>query len=140
MSRLSINYSWLFQSLSGQQQASKLDDDFSDVQAGNVTIGGRVLAASYTMVADDIFSFFVCVPTNDMNLTPPSSLNANDSFWVSNQSTTKNVTLIASMTIDGVPTLNPVLPGNYGSLTNVIGGFAIYDGSTWNLYPKLFML
>ncbi len=140
MSRLRINFPWVFQSLSGVQPASELDDNNQAVSTGDVTIGARVLAASYAQVADDDFSFFLCVPTNNMNLSLPPTPNPNTSFWVSNQSTAKTVTLIGSLTIDGVPITNPVLPGNFGSLVNVIGGFAVFDGSTWNLYPKLFML
>lgn len=140
MSRITINFPWIFNSLSGVQPSSELDDNFDAASAGNITIGARVLAASYAQVADDDFSFFLCVPTNDMNLTLPPTPNANTSFWVSNQSTTKNVTLIGSLTIDGQQITNPILPGNFGSLTNVIGGFCVFDGSTWNLYPRLFML
>lgn len=141
MSRIKINFPWIFNSLSGVQPASELDDNNKAIDpSGTITIGARVLAASYAQVADDDFSFFLCVPTNNMNLTLPPSPNPNTSFWVSNQSTTKTVTLLGSLTIGGVPVTNPVFPGNFGSLANVIGGFVVFDGSTWACYPKLFML
>jgi hypothetical protein len=140
VSRIRINFPWIFASLSGVQPASELDDNNTAVDSGTITIGARVLAASYAQVADDDFSFFLCVPTNNMNLTLPPSPNPSTSFWVSNQNTVKTVTLIGSLTIDGVPVTNPGLPGNFGSLVNVIGGFCVFDGSTWSLFPKLFML
>jgi hypothetical protein len=140
VSRLTINFPWLFAALSGQQPASKLDDEFDAVPSGDVTIRAKVLATSYVLVTDDEYSTFVCVPTNNMTLTPPASVATNYSFYVSNQSTTgKTVQLMAPFTIDSQAVLNPTLPGNFGSLTGVIGGLAIYDGSTWSLYPKLFM-
>lgn len=140
MSRIKINFPWIFNSLSGVQPASEIDDDNNAVSSGTITIGARVLAASYAMVADDEFSFLLCVPTANMNVTLPPSPNPASSFWISNQNTAKNVTLLGSLTIDGVPVNNPVFPGNFGSLVNVIGGFVVFDGSTWSVYPKLFML
>src|SRR5512135_1600407 len=139
LSRLNITFPWTFNSLSGNQPSSRLDDDYDAVPQGSVTIGTQVLATSDTLTADDEYSFFLCVPTNNMTLTMPSSPSTNYSFFVSNQSTTKTVQLIGAFTIDGVPTLNPTLPGTFGSLTNVIGGLGVYDGSTWSLYPKLYM-
>lgn len=140
MSRISINFPWIFNSLSGKQPAQDLDDNFDAAAQGNVTIGTRVLAGSYVMVADDEYSFLLCVPTANMNITLPSNPPANFSFFVSNQVTAKNVTLIAPLTIEGQQVLNPVLPGNFGSLNNVIGGLCVFDGSTWSMYPKLYQL
>ena len=140
MSRLTINFPWVFNSLSGVQPSSKLDDDYDAVPQGDITIRTRVVAASVVLITDDEYSFFLCVPTNNMTLTPPASVATNYSFFVSNQSTNKTVQLIAAFTIDGLPFLNPTLPGNFGSLSNVIGGLAVWDGSTWSLYPRLYML
>lgn len=136
MSRLNITFPWVFASLSGVQPASDLDDDFDAVPAGTITIGTRVLAASYVLTADDDYSYFLCVPTANMNLTLLGPVPPTDySFFFSNQSTTKTVTLVGTVTIDGTPVLNPVFPGNFGSLNNVIGGLVVYDGSVWTLYP-----
>jgi hypothetical protein len=137
MSRLQVTYPWLFNNLSGVRPASNLDDDFDAVSPdGIITIGTRVLAASYVLVADDDYSTFLCLPTNDMNLTllaptPPT----NYSFYFSNQSATKSVTLIGTVTIDGAPYLNPVFPGSFGTLDHVSGGLVVYDGSVWAFYP-----
>jgi hypothetical protein len=139
MSRLNITFPWVFNSLSGVQPSSDLDDDYNAVPQGDVTIRAKVLAASTVLTTDDEYSFFLCVPTNNMTITPPASVNPNYSFFVSNQSSLKTVQLIAPFTIDGVPVLNPTLPGDFGSLLDVIGGLAINDGSTWSLYPQLFM-
>lgn len=138
--RIIINFPFIFNSLSGVQPASELDANFNQVDLGTITIGAKMLYASTTLLAlDNDYDFLLCIPTNDMNITVPGSMPDNYSFWVSNQSSTKNVTLIGNWTIDGLPFTNPVLPGSFGSLSNVIGGLAVYDGSTLRLFPKLFM-
>jgi hypothetical protein len=139
VSRIKVNFAWIFNSLSGVQPASELDDNFDAVPGGSITVGARVLAASYAMNADDEYSFLLCVPTNNMNVTLPPSPNTDSSFFISNQSTTKNVTLMGTVTIGGQVTTNPVFPGDFGPLNNVTGGFVVYDGSTWSVYPQFFM-
>jgi hypothetical protein len=42
---------------------------------------------------------------------------------------------MGSVKVDGVATINPVLPN-----TTAKGGLVVFDGSTWNLYTKLFLL
>src|SRR5947208_7743902 len=140
MSRLTINFPWIFASLSGVQPASTLDDDLDAVPAGDITIGTKVLAASRQLIADDDYSFFLCVPTANMNLSMPTSIATNYSFFVSNTITNKTVTLLAPFTIEGQQVLNPVLPGTFGSVSNVRGGLAVFDGSTWSLYPRLYLI
>jgi hypothetical protein len=138
--RIIVNFPFVFNSLSGVQPASDLDSNFNQVDLGTITIGAVMLYASTTLQATDSdYNFLVCMPTNDMNLTMPGSMATNFSFYVSNQSSTKNVTLLGSWTIDGLPFVNPVLPGTFGTLANVRGGLAVFDGATLRLFPKLFM-
>lgn len=139
MSRIIVNFPFIFNSLSGVQPASELDDNFSAIDFATITIGTRILYASTTLEADDDYSFFLCLPTNDMNISTPGSMATNYSFYVSNQSATKNVQLNGAWTIDDLPFVNPVLPGTFGSLSDVRGGLAVYDGATLRLFPKLFM-
>lgn len=139
MSRIDIDYPWVFMSQSGIVTAQELDDNFDAVKQAVIAIGTRVLAASYQLIDDDDYSFFLCVPTNNMTLSPPSSVAPNFSFWVSNQHTSTSVQLMGSWTIDGEEVLNPTIPGDYGDLVGVKGGLAVNDGSTWSLYPSLFL-
>lgn len=139
MSRIQVNFPWVFNNLGGSQPAYELDNNFDAIDLGTITIGTRVIAGSLTLNADDDYSMFLCVPTNDMNLTPPSSMATNFSFFMSNQSTTKDVTVMAEVTIDGEEVFHPVFPGDFGGLTGVKGGLFVYDGSTMQCYPKLFM-
>lgn len=139
MSRIVVNFPFIFNSLSGVQPASELDDNFAAIDFGTITIQTKLLYASTTLVTDDDYSFMLCLPTNNMNISVPGSMAADYSFYVSNQSTTKTVTLVGPWTIDDLPFMNPVLPGSFGSLSNVRGGLAVYDGATLRLFPKLFM-
>jgi hypothetical protein len=138
--RIIVSYPFVFNSLSGVQPASELDSNFNQVDLGTITIGAQILYASTTLLAKDSdYNFLLCLPTNNMNITMPGSMPTWFSFWVSNQSSNKTVTLLGSWTIDGLPFINPILPGSFGSLSNVIGGFAVFDGATLRLFPKLFM-
>ena len=138
--RLVVQFPFVFNSLSGVQPASELDSNFSEIDFGTISITTQLLYGSTTLQAQDSdFNFLLCQPTNNMNITAPGSMAAGFSFWVSNQSTVKTVTLIGNWTIDGLPFVNPVLPGSFGSLADVRGGLAVYDGATLRLFPKLFM-
>jgi|SRR5215831_2106358 len=138
--RVVVNFPFVFNSLSGVQPASELDQNFTQVDLGTITIGTIMLFASTTLqTVDADYNFFLCMPTNNMNIQAPAVMTPNFSFYVSNQSTVKTVTLIGPWTIDGLPFMNPVLPGSFGSLSNVRGGLAVYDGATLRLFPKLFM-
>jgi hypothetical protein len=135
-----VNFPFVFNSLSGVQPASELDSNFNQIDFGTITITTQLLYGSTTLLArDSDFNFLLCQPTNNMNISAPGSMNAGFSFWVSNQSTVKTVTLIGNWTIDGLPFVNPVLPGTFGSLSAVRGGLAVWDGATLRLFPKLFM-
>ena len=134
MSRLNISFPWQWNSLSGVQAAQKLDDDYNAVPAGDITIRTYVLAASYTLTANDEFSFFLCVPTVDMTLSLPSSPGSLYSFWVSNQSATHTVTIVGTIAVNGTaPTLNTVLQASGHK-----GGLVVWNGSSWSLYTSLF--
>lgn len=139
MSRLQITYPFVFNSLSGVQPASDLDDNYDAVPSGTITIATYVKAASFVLTEDDNYSTFICVPTNDSNITLPSSPSTDYSFFFSNQSATKLITIIGTVTIDGTPILNPIFPDNYGNFTGLKGGLVIYDGSSWTLYPSLLL-
>jgi hypothetical protein len=139
MSRIVVNFPFVFNMLSGVQPASELDQNFNAVDLGTITIQTQILYGSTTLITDNDYSFFLCLPTNNMNITTPGSMAANYSFFVSNQSTVKTVTLIGPWTIDGLPFTNPVLPGTFGTLANVRGGLAVFDGATLRLFPKLYM-
>jgi len=140
MSRLDIAYPWDFTSMSGPQSTERLMDNFNAVPEGVITIKTQVLAGSYQLITDDEYSFFLCVPTNDMTLSPPLSVDTNYSFFVSNQHTSTSVVLQGSWTIEGEEVTDPSLPGTFGGVNDVRGGLAVWDGSTWSLYPRLFIL
>ena len=137
MSRINVTFPNAFNSLSGQQPASELDDNFDAVPGGSITIGTRVKTGSYTLVADDEFSFFVCQPTNPMTLNLANVAQQEYSFFFSHQSslTSKTIQLLASITVDGVPHLNPIFP-----TATVKGGLVWYDGTTWSMSSKLFLV
>ncbi len=139
MSRLQITYPFVFNSLSGVQPASELDDDYNAVPDGTITIATYVKAASFVLTEDDNYSTFLCVPTNDSNITLPTSPSTNYSFYFTNQSTTKTITLIGTVTVAGTPIINPVFPDNYPGFTGLKGGLVVYDGSSWTIYPSLFV-
>ena len=136
--RLFASFPFIFNSLSGVQPASDLDTDFNAVNLGTVSIGTQILTGSQTLVASNDYSFFLCRPASNMNLTMPSSPVANWSFFVSNQSNANTVSLLGPWVIAGQSVMNPVLPGNFGSLNNVKGGLAVYDGAVFTLYPSLY--
>ncbi len=137
MSRLNINFPWIWNSLSGQQPASNLDDDYNAVPAGDITIRTKIKTGSYTLINDDEYSFILCRPVlANMTLTPPTTPPAGWSFFWSDQSTnSKTVQLIASVTVDGVPQLNPIFP-----TATITGGLMVYDGSTWSMFTRVFRL
>ena len=138
MSRIVVDFPIVFNSLGGVQPAQDLDDNFNQIDLGTITINTRFTVGSTQLVTDDAFSFFLCEPTNDINLTPPTSMDTNYSFFVSNQSTTKNVTLIGSFTINGEAVMNPVFPGTFGSVASK-GALIVFDGATLRGYSKLFL-
>ena len=139
MSRIVVNFPFVFNSLGGVQPALDLDDNFNAIDLGTITISTRYTTGSQQLITDDDFSFFLCNPTNNINLTPPASMAANYSFWMSNQSTTKTVTLIGNCTVNGEAATNPVFPGTFGGIANVRGGLVVYDGSTLRMFSNLFV-
>ena len=138
MSRIVVNFPIIFNSLGGVQPAQDLDDNFSAIDLGTITINTRYTVGSQQLVTDDDYSFFLCNPTNNINLTPPVSMAENYSFFVSNQSTDKTVTLIGNYTVNGVASTNPVFPGTFGGVAS-LGGLVVYDGSTLRVFSKLFV-
>ena len=139
MSRLTVNFPFVWNSLSGQQPASNLDADNNAISpSGTITIGTKVKAGSYTLIADDEYSFILCVPTANMTLNLANVAATNYSFFFSNQSTTTNrtVQLLASVTVDGTPTLNPSFTSGPGAR----GGLVWFDGSTWSMSSKPFFV
>src|SRR5262245_26900576 len=135
-----VTIPWQFATLAGEQLAEKLDENFQAIAIANLSMGVRLQATSTTVIdPDDNYSRFLCLPVTSMSLTLPVSVSTNFAFWVNNlnaASPALTVTLIGTITIDGIVFNNPVLPGDFGTFTNVRGGLVVWDGVIWTLYPQ----
>lgn len=135
MPQIDVTFPHAFGSESGDVEATQLDENFDAVAQARLTMGLRLLSASSTVVdPDDNYSRFLCSPVASMTLTLPTlNVTTGFGFWVNNLNTDSpplTVTLIGTVTINGTPVNNPVIPGD------ATGGLVVWDGAIWTLYQQ----